>query len=123
MVERKEGVLGAVFVSMCTRNIPHKGNMHIENIAGVPAMYIGFNSQDEFEGIFGQYVRMFVGMCEINKTDDSESCDKDNKITGMLEDFKFLHSMFIKNKKRLDDIKSKFIKYTQDVEQDNKLIL
>ena len=122
MVERKENVLGAVFVSMCSRNIPHKGDMYYERIAGVPAMYVGFNSQEEFDSVFGQYVRMFTGMCEMSKTEDTGD-DKDNKISGMLEDFKFLHTMFVKNKKRLDDIKAKFMKYTQDVEQDNKLIL
>lgn len=121
--EMKHDIVGGIFVSLCTRNIPHKGEAHFEYIGGVPVLYIGFDRDDDFERLFPQYVKMFVEVCETYKEGESSKNDVEERMQVLMEDYKYLNGVITRNKKRLEDIKVKFMKYYQDVDDDNKAAL
>lgn len=123
-VEEMSGVVdGAVFVSLCSLNIPHKGDMYFEVVAGVPVLYIGFDNEDDFKSMFAKHMRMFVDLCETHKGIKREGHDSEEKLTALLEDYKFIHNILSKNKKRLDDMRTKFLKFAAETEDDTKCML
>jgi hypothetical protein len=125
-VSQKDGgtkCVGGVFVSLLTRNIPGKGDIHFETIANVPVMYVGFGHPDEFNISFKRYFEMFMSMCKYHKTQDA----KQTSLTEFMEELNFYFNMLMKNKTRIEEFKTncllKMNKFVTDTETDNKLIL
>jgi hypothetical protein len=113
-------VIGGVFVSFLSKNIPGKGNMFIElNKKNKPLLYVAYDNEEEFNIFFSQHCKLFINICHVFM--DAEH--QQNDINSILDELKFLFDMFQKNKKRLDDIKTKFMKYYNEVEVDNTTIL
>jgi hypothetical protein len=115
-----DSVIGGVFVSFLSRNIPNKGsiNFEITSQSKKPLMYIAYDNEDEFNMFFTHNILMFVKLCEAYNIDTKTSLDIQNTI----QEVKFICDMVSKQKKRLDDIKSRFQKYTQETEDDMKVL-
>lgn len=113
-------VIGGVFVSFLSRNIPNKGsiNFEITSQSKKPLMYLAYDNEDEFNMYFTHNILMFTKLCEAYNTDTKTSLD----IQSTIQEVKFICDMVTKQKKRLDDIKTKFQKYTQDTEEDMKVM-
>lgn len=114
-------VIGGVFVSMVSKNIPNKGsiNFEISTSTNKPLMYVGFDNEKDFNTFFPYYITMFVKLCEAyNKHTIS-----DFEVSMLLDEVSFYNDILNKNKRRLDDFKGKFQKYCIDVEDDTKKAL
>lgn len=61
-LSKKEGenFHGAVLVSMCSKNIPTKGDMQFEMWAGKPVLYLGYSDEEEFGKWFGHTMNLFT---------------------------------------------------------------
>lgn len=116
-------LLGAVFVSMVSANIPHKGSLSFEYIEGLPVMYVAYDDEATFKRDFGKHVKMFIPMCQYLKEHSVDDASDACMAQDILEDIKFLQGMMVKNKKRMDDLKGRFQKYTHDAEEDNRCMM
>lgn len=116
-----ESVIGGVFVSFLSKNIPNKGSINFEITTQnkKPLMYLAYEDEHEFNMYFTQNVVMFVKLCEAYAKDTKTTLDINNTINQI----KFIGEMITKQKKRLDDIKQKFAKYVQESDEDIKTML
>lgn len=116
----KDSIVGAVFVSLSSPNIPGKGSLHIENSgeSNIPVMYVGYDGENDFDLMFNHHVRMFEKMSHTMTQCSADASH--NIVKHILEEAEFYYAMLRKNKKRLDDIKCKFAKYCQEAEDDGR---
>lgn len=64
MEETKRPYIGAMFVSIKTPNIPHKGCVRLEVLNKRPVLYLGFRGEDELHQQLIHYTRVFVQYCQ-----------------------------------------------------------
>jgi len=125
-VSQKDGggmCVGGVFISLLTRNIPGKGDIHFETVANVPVMYVGFTHPDEFNTSFKRYFDMFVSLCKFHNAQDA----KQTSLSEFIDELNFYFNLIMKNKTRIEDFKTncllKMNKFVLDLETDNKVML
>lgn len=116
-----DNVIGGVFVSFLSKNIPNKGSINFEITTQTkkPLMYLAYEDENEFNMYFTQNILMFVKLCEAYSVDSKEAIDFNTTI----QELKFICDMITKHKKRLDDIKQKFLRYIQESDDDIKIML
>jgi hypothetical protein len=125
VLSENKKIIGGVFVSIISPNIPHKGCMCIEYVDSTPVVYLAYTDQDAFRSEFGRHIRMFVSLCTFlqEHSKSSEDTSHDALLHEVMEEVKFLQGFFNKNKKRADDIKTKFLKYISDAEDESKVVM
>ena len=64
--------IGALFVSIRTRNIPWKGQVCLEIVNHKPVLFLGFGSEDDLQLNLANYVRVFLQYCHIVKQQSSD---------------------------------------------------
>jgi len=64
--------LGAVFVSIRTRNIPWKGQVFLEMVNKRPALFLGFGNEEDLQLHLANYVRVFLQYASITKHQTSD---------------------------------------------------
>lgn len=69
--------VGAVFVSIRTVNIPHKGSLKFELAHDVPVLFVAFESETHMQEQLGGFVRMFVQYCLIHARTRGEEVQVD----------------------------------------------
>lgn len=116
----KDSVKGGVFVSILSKNIPGKGSMCVEQLpnSNTLLLFLGFHDETDFHTYFLPHVKMFMVLCQHHQ---SEASDVD--VHKILEEINFYYQMLTKTRGRLDDMKNKFVKLVQDVDQDHGVIL
>ena len=67
MVSAKMTCVGGLFISMCSKNIPHIGDTKIEFYKNVPVIFIGFVDETEFENWCSQYVVLLLELISYQK--------------------------------------------------------
>lgn len=114
-------VIGGVFVSFLCKNIPHKGSINFEIApkSRKPLMYMAFENEEEFNMFFPHHVVMFGKLCESMQEHAVDTTAMDQT----LDEVRFVCQTLNKNKKRLDDLKSRFLKYYTDVDDDTRVLL
>lgn len=113
-------VIGGVFVSLLSRNIPNKGCINFEITAETkrPIMYVAYNDDNEFNLHFPHHIMMFTKLCDVY----IEDVDGKVGVNDIIDEIKFLYNMLGKNKRRLDDFKTKFLKFYGDIDDDNCIL-
>lgn len=116
-----EDVLGGVFVSVLSKNIPGKGSIAIEHLSDNQKMvlFLGFSDETDFHTYFLPYVDMFWNICSFH----GRKTNKEMNLQLVLDEINFYYQMIAKNKARLDDFKGKFHKFSLDVENDHKELM
>jgi hypothetical protein len=64
-------VVGGVFVSMMTKNIPGIGEFKVEVREGVPLLFLGFEDEDDFARWFTIYVRIVIELAHHHTQGDA----------------------------------------------------
>ena len=113
-------VIGGVFVSLLSKNIPNKGSINFEITSETkrPIMYIAYSDENEFNIYFPHHTMMFTKLCEMY-TESSSTLS----INDIVDEVKFLLDIINKNKRKLDEFKGKFLKFYSDVDEDNGVLL
>jgi TolA-binding protein len=57
--------IGAIFISIRSRNIPWKGQVCLEFVNGIPVLFIGFSGEDEVALHLQQYSIPFIQYCTL----------------------------------------------------------
>lgn len=115
----KEDIMGAVFVSFLSKNIPGKGSIYFEIVSNCPVMYVAYEDSAEFDIFFHHHMQMFIKLCEVWRGNSKNDITLDNILAHLQTCCDYIQ----RNKKRLDDFKSKFNKYYTEVDADNKEII
>jgi hypothetical protein len=63
LAQQQRPCLGAVFISIKTRNIPHKGSHRLEMVNKTPVLFMGFLNEEELRMYLPQHVKAFVQLC------------------------------------------------------------
>lgn len=113
-------VIGGVFVSLMSRNIPNKGciNFEITNDSKRPIMYVAYKDENEFYMHFPHHIMMFTKLCDIYMENSDDTTDVNN----MIDEIKFIYDIIGKNKKRFEDFKTKFLKFYSDMDDENDIL-
>jgi hypothetical protein len=113
-------VIGGVFVSLLSKNIPNKGSINFEITSETkrPIMYVAYSDENEFHTYFPHHTMMFTKLCEIY-TESTGSVS----MNDIVDEVKFLFDIISKNKRKLDDFKAKFLKFYSDIDEDNGVLL
>jgi len=67
MDQTQRPCIGAVFVSIRTPNIPHKGHACLELMNKRPVLWVGFRGEEEVAAQLPLYMRVFVQYCQVAK--------------------------------------------------------
>jgi hypothetical protein len=123
-------VVGGVFVSFLSKNIPGKGCMNFELLDGKPIMYVAYSDETDFKLHFTCHVKLFERMCyavheSVGKMGGHLEDDDDMicKLERMMDAVKDLCGRVNRNKKRLDDFKKHVLKFYSDMDDENDQIL
>lgn len=76
MVGAHRPVIGGVFVSIASKNIPKKGCLCFEIHNKVPVYFIGFDNHVEMELLFPAYINAFTTLCTYNAGASEQSVDQ-----------------------------------------------
>ncbi len=121
MITLPDDIIGGVFISILNKNIPGKGDVHIEIIPqnNKLIMFLGFNNENDFQYYFIKHVSLFIKLVNFHNNQINQTID----IKNILEEINFLNDNIQKQKSRLDDFKNKYIKYFNDTENDINSLL
>lgn len=116
-----DDVLGGVFVSVLSKNIPGKGSICVETLPNCSKLllFIGFQDETDFHTYFLPHVQMFMTLCQVH----GRKVQHDVDIQAVLDDVNFYYQMITRSKGRLDEFKTKFTKVLQEVDSDHDQIL
>jgi hypothetical protein len=115
-------LVGAVFVSLKTKNIPGKGTLALERRGNVVVLFAGFEDEEEMDRLFGGYMSLLVDAANVVAEDPTAERVEDivAKLAGPFATVK-------KNKVRIDKLKNECLvqmsKLILELEQDNAEIL
>lgn len=122
-------VKGGMFISILSKNIPGKGNMCIdiiecgENRVERPVMYVGYDSEQEFDVLFAHHVRVFQQICGVVVAKSMNNQDQHQHarhlLKRVLDEIKFFNDMIKRNQKRVDDMRQSFKRYCSEMEDTN----
>ena len=121
-------IIGGMFVSICSPNIPYKGSIHLEkmelkcNQKNIPLIFLGFQDQEEFKLHFPVLGKMFVKLSKIGfMIDDDKHTDID--VNGIFDNLTSMLDMLVKNKNKINEFRVSTAKLTDDLEENNKCII
>lgn len=120
LIKMEMKVIGGVFVSFCTTNIPNKGKLLFElGPENLPICYVGYSSLNEFKAQFHNIILLFRSFCQIYKEIDFTSDSND-----YVDELNYLFNLLIKNKTRIEDFRTnslqKINKFVTDIENENR---
>lgn len=111
---------GAVLVSICSRNIPSKGDMHFELWENKPVLYLGYSDQEEFAKWFPYSMQLFVNIarCQAVFFKNSNSIDDMMKcLMPLFEKLKKLKMNVNKLKANVTDLENSVTDILSDSEE------
>lgn len=113
-------VMGGMFVSFLCKNIPGKGSLHIDVVPGTPTplLYVAYENEEEFKLFFPQHCSLFVKVCDMHHFMHQQHGLMEDVFETVLEDVKACFDMLVKNKKRVEDMRTKFFKFCTEMEED-----
>ncbi|NBX51784.1 hypothetical protein EBT25_18055, partial [bacterium] len=128
----ERAVIGAVFISLNTPNIPTKGDICIElannTYTTIPILFVGFRTPEEFTMNFPAIVTMFTALCKYQyrvnaqkSNDDSKDATKDYeaKLQQILQEIDTVLALISSNKSRITELR----KIATDLEENQKATL
>ena len=127
IVTAPDSVQGGMFVSILSRNIPGKGSLYIDVVREPrtgscrPICYVAYQNEAEFRLLFGHHCRMFVQVCAQLRSSDGGEVKQ--MLTMIVQEISCVTELLQKNKKRLEDMKTRFIRFCKDIEDDNMFII
>lgn len=132
-------VKGGMFVSILSKNIPEKGSFHFETIkqqtctnqtsSGCDTklvLYVAYEDEAEFHMLFKCHCKLFVDICTLYASQAASQSDHDtytNILETLEQDIVFLTDILKKNRRRIEDFRSKCIRFCGEVEDDNDTLL
>jgi len=129
-----DAVQGGMFVSILSKNIPEKGSFHIETVKETSndrqinkiMVYVAYEDEAEFHVLFKYHCKLFVDICTFHASHMTTQDDY-NTYTKIIDAFEkdvvFLTDILKKNKRRIEDFRSKFIRFCGEIEDDNETLL
>jgi len=122
-----ETILGGIFISINTRNIPGKGCMRIEMLeSGKPVMFLGFEGQNSFMEHFPDLVLMFVQFAYVVKqlsTVTPSHAVPDVDIDEIFESVQHAVEQMMSNTNKMSEFKTTTSRFLQDLEDTNKGVI
>jgi hypothetical protein len=121
-------LIGAVFISLTTQNIPTKGNLFLEfHQNTTPLLFVGFKTPEEFTVNFPSIIDLFMKLCKyqslLNKQTQSSSTlsDESNKMKfqQLTTEIESTLSIISSNRSRINDLR----KIASDLEDTNKQVI
>lgn len=121
MITLPDDIIGGIFISILNKNIPGKGEVHIEIIPqnNKLIMFLGFNNENDFQYYFIKHVSLFIKLVNFHTTQINQTID----IKNILQEINFLNDNIQKQKTRLEEFKNKYNKYINDTENDINILL
>lgn len=121
MKDMSDEVMGGIFVSVLSKNIPGKGSIAVEHLSDNHKMvlFLGFHDEQDFHTFFLPYVDMFLNICHFHTRKVNTALN----IQHVLDEINFYYQLIQKNRIKMDDFKGKFHKFMTELEADHKDIM
>jgi len=119
-------IIGGLFVSLHSKNIPGKGSVTLEKIGyteegghlpySQPALFLGYEDDADFFNFFRQELYMFVELCKFMY--EMQQYNGGQDIHYIMTEVEFFYKNLLRSKKRLENIKTHFNDYVAETEKD-----